>query len=163
MQCYLWRSSEYNNVWSAPEVAETGQPSLSGDIYSLGVVFFELFAGVLPMTNRVTQRIDLPCSSFPLRDLILPCVDENPMKRPQIEDILFSYDTYSALGLNDILKKIMTGIRSKLVKTDSLPKSTKWDDDDEINGLYLLLSKQENGQLLKNLIKDESELLRYLY
>lgn len=68
-------------LWMSPEVKK-GVYGLSADIYSFGIVLFELFCGpILPYWNSHTQSLLLP-HNFNACSLVMPCVNVNPAARP---------------------------------------------------------------------------------
>lgn len=88
--------------WMAPEVI-TNQPySLEADIYSFGIVMWEILAREMPYNNLNPMRIPMEVvkgtrpniSQIPstcpssLKDLIRACWDQNPSKRPDFRRIL---------------------------------------------------------------------------
>lgn len=101
-ESYFWGSPFY----ISPEQAQGESPSIASDIYSLGVVLYELMTGVLPITGAsVTELLNnhinatpTPPKSInekipaPLNDLILRCLQKDPKKRyrsiSQVRDIL---------------------------------------------------------------------------
>lgn len=73
-------------LWMAPEV-KRGVYGQSADIYSFGIVLFELFYGpLLPFWNPQTQSLRLPYH-FKSAPLVLPCINANPMARPSAMQI----------------------------------------------------------------------------
>jgi len=46
-------------LWMAPEV-KGGVYSFAADIYSLGIVFYEIFQGVLPPIDEKTREVHIP-------------------------------------------------------------------------------------------------------
>lgn len=67
-------------LWMAPEV-KRGQYSFPADIYSLGLVLFELFEKKLPFFDQVRQIVVLP-NSFQSASVVMPCLNQVPEKRP---------------------------------------------------------------------------------
>ena len=67
--------------YTAPEQLEKGECSVPADIYSLGVILYELVTGGRfdPVNARSVLRARAPEWS----DIILKCVERDPAKRPQ--------------------------------------------------------------------------------
>ncbi|CAG8444836.1 13208_t:CDS:1 [Dentiscutata heterogama] len=87
----------------APEILSFQSPySQSGDIYSLGIILWELVCGIPAFSNRahdVNFIADIcnglrpkTCHFAPLtyNDLLRRCWDQNPLERPTINEILDS-------------------------------------------------------------------------
>lgn len=73
-------------LWMAPEV-KSGMYNFTADIYSYGVVLFELFEGpLLPHWNQQTQTLTL-APPFKSSSLVLPCVNRDPTARPTAKQI----------------------------------------------------------------------------
>jgi len=86
--------------WMAPEV-KTGVYSFPADIYSLGLVLFELFEKKLPSFNDYTQVTSLP-AKFQSSPCVLPCVNPDPKNRPKINQLI------------DVLEGLIKGIVSRV-------------------------------------------------
>lgn len=76
-------------AYMAPEqhkgVSETTRRS---DIYSIGVVMFELFTGHLPGASPKSELASDPSMTQALSEIILRCMEKDPAKRPQsVEDV----------------------------------------------------------------------------
>lgn len=69
--------------WMAPEV-KRGQYNLPADVYSLGLVLFEIFEKKLPVFDQIRQTVVLP-SSFQSASVVMPCLHPNPERRPTSE------------------------------------------------------------------------------
>lgn len=71
-------------TYSAPELTDgVGDATISSDLYSFGVVMYELFAGENPVA--VPEALNRFPASLPklLQSLILQCLAKTPSRRPQ--------------------------------------------------------------------------------
>lgn len=64
-----------------------GQYNLSADVYSLGLVLFEIFERKLPHFDQARQTVVLP-PSFQSASVVMPCLDPTPERRPTCEQVL---------------------------------------------------------------------------
>lgn len=70
--------------YRAPEIAEGGPPSAEADIYSTGVILYEMLSGRSPTGERPTPLSDLrPDVSRDLTDAIMGCLERGPDWRPK--------------------------------------------------------------------------------
>jgi hypothetical protein len=77
-------SSSPGPRYRAPEVTEGGPPSPESDIYSAGVIFYEMLGGRSPSGERPTPLADLrPEVSRDLTDAIMGCLERGPDWRPK--------------------------------------------------------------------------------
>ncbi len=91
-------------AYASPEQAVNDPATQATDIYSLGVVYFELLAGRLPFessnSNELFKKVIegptpdiknyVPNIPEKIRDLIMKCIDRNAKNRPQTCPILFN-------------------------------------------------------------------------
>uniref|UniRef100_UPI00398F69A1 tyrosine-protein kinase Src42A-like n=1 Tax=Pristiophorus japonicus TaxID=55135 RepID=UPI00398F69A1 len=102
-------NSQFPIKWTAPEVAITNQVSMKSDVWSFGIVLFEITTyGKVPypgMSNRmalleVVQGYRMPCPHGcpqPIYNIMRECWNEVPSQRPlfstlklQLEDIIIT-------------------------------------------------------------------------
>jgi serine/threonine protein kinase len=91
-------------LWMAPEVIKNEPYDLSADVYSLGLIFYEILTGKLPydglnqmqllmhvvMQNKrpdidTDLRLDIPIA---VTNMIKLCWDANPGRRPRIDQVI---------------------------------------------------------------------------
>eukprot|EP01122_Echinamoeba_exundans_P009577 TRINITY_DN3422_c0_g1_i1.p1 TRINITY_DN3422_c0_g1~~TRINITY_DN3422_c0_g1_i1.p1 ORF type:complete len:924 (+),score=140.10 TRINITY_DN3422_c0_g1_i1:50-2821(+) len=73
-------------LWMAPEV-RAGQYDYSADVYSLGLVLYELFENKLPFYDQMRQCVILP-KQFQSASVVLPCVAAKPSSRPTAAQVV---------------------------------------------------------------------------
>jgi serine/threonine protein kinase len=74
-------------LWMAPEV-KRGIYNFSADIYSLGLVLYELFENKLPYFDQVTQSVVLP-PRFQSASVVFPCLNTmRPEARPSAAQLV---------------------------------------------------------------------------
>lgn len=85
----------------APEIFENGKYTNKCDIWSLGIVFYQLLYGIVPFHPKrggledLIQLLKNGKLEFPkevqvsaeAKDMISKCLDKNPVKRPQASDL----------------------------------------------------------------------------
>jgi DNA-directed RNA polymerase subunit RPC12/RpoP len=136
---YDWRSeniSKITRTWASPnyvspEKVSSGQENYYGDIYSLGISFFQLLTGKFPfehpdMQTMVRMRLEQdppdpkgirPEIPLKIAKLILAMIERNPDKRPSYREIISEIE--ETLKLSDGIKKIpdTAAPKKKIAKT----------------------------------------------
>eukprot|EP00026_Physarum_polycephalum_P000670 Phypoly_transcript_00671.p1 GENE.Phypoly_transcript_00671~~Phypoly_transcript_00671.p1 ORF type:complete len:807 (+),score=131.97 Phypoly_transcript_00671:1680-4100(+) len=130
--------------WTAPEVLAGKGHSEASDVYSFGIVLWEIFHRETPykgkepmlvvMEVQANMRPILKLDLEPaIRDLIIECWNENPAVRPKFDDImnrlrdLNSQSPMSAYGLHESIHgDAPTGV-VYLVATEVLGANEMWD------------------------------------
>eukprot|EP00644_Phytophthora_capsici_P000218 jgi/Phyca11/100027/e_gw1.4.960.1 len=86
--------------WMAPEVLTSQKYSISADIYSFGVIVWEICEGSAPFKDLTPAQIPLavvqerrrpiisPKTPLPLRDLIQRCWQHEPTHRPTAAEVV---------------------------------------------------------------------------
>ena len=73
-----------STAYKAPELSEGGSPSPQSDIYSAGVICYEMLSGRTPSGERPTALADLrPDVSRDLTDAVMGCLEKGPDWRPK--------------------------------------------------------------------------------
>eukprot|EP01126_Amoeba_proteus_P033942 TRINITY_DN3356_c0_g2_i8.p1 TRINITY_DN3356_c0_g2~~TRINITY_DN3356_c0_g2_i8.p1 ORF type:complete len:329 (-),score=74.18 TRINITY_DN3356_c0_g2_i8:193-1179(-) len=102
----------------APEV-KMGNYGPSSDIYSLGLVFYELFERKLPSYDSRTQVAVLP-ERFMSAPVIFPCIKSMPQQRPVIDQVLVALDklirSAVAVAQNQLTPEVQTICRNEAQK-----------------------------------------------
>lgn len=129
-------------LWMAPEV-KMGMPyDFSADIYSLGLVLFELFEMKLPHYNQMTQSVELP-HSFKSSTIVLNCIARNPKLRPNASAVVGI--------MNKMIRNVLSKVRNlldtdeeTLIKIKAMNLKEGQDETEaELLALYMhLLQKQ---------------------
>jgi len=128
-------------LWMAPEV-KLGMYSYSADIYSLGLVLYEIFELRLPDFNPYQQTIVLP-KYFQSAPVVYPCLDRNPNNRPSCPEVVAALDK----TINNILQTVRRLLPQEDIELLSQLSSGSSKDslESDIQKLYrLLLNKNPN-------------------
>eukprot|EP01125_Pyxidicula_operculata_P019552 TRINITY_DN709_c5_g1_i2.p1 TRINITY_DN709_c5_g1~~TRINITY_DN709_c5_g1_i2.p1 ORF type:complete len:563 (-),score=165.05 TRINITY_DN709_c5_g1_i2:16-1704(-) len=141
--------------WMAPEVKRGNYYSFSADIYSLGVVFYELFELSLPLYDESRSTILLPNHTFQSSSVVLPCLHINPLKRPtasQVVEVLNSMFTSMIMEVKKYYIALSPSHKQELElilssSSSSSSSSTQCDGEglssNEIMKVYWFLSKKQ--------------------
>lgn len=109
-------------AWSAPEVLMGGRCSEKVDIFSFGVVLWEIVTGESPSRGRLRQvRVPDECSEA-VADLISACMEADPSSRPSASDIV---DMLSATGNEAALRSAADRRKEKRSEIHLGPGSAK--------------------------------------
>ncbi|RAL44016.1 hypothetical protein DM860_014153 [Cuscuta australis] len=84
-----------NLIYMAPEIKKDSLASKKSDIYSLGIIWFEIFSDFESISERYREIQNLKMNtkdaagwSKNLWSLLMSMLDENPSERPSAERIL---------------------------------------------------------------------------
>lgn len=124
-------------LWMAPEVKKGLPYDFSADIYSLGLVIYELFENKLPHYNQITQTTELP-SQYKSKYIVSKCVTMNPKERLTASQVVDH--------LNLLITNILTHVKDLLPKEDEkairdilAKKKGKDSIDEELGVMYKYL------------------------
>jgi serine/threonine protein kinase len=95
-------------LWMAPEV-KRGVYSFSADIYSLGLVLYEIFEYQLPYYDLITQSVHLP-AQFQSAPVVRPCVSLRPDSRPTAVKVVNV--------LNQMIRNVLEKVKDVLPPED---------------------------------------------
>jgi len=99
--------------WAAPEVINKGQYSVKSDIWSFGIIVWELATYELPFADiehkeiassiKDGERVEIPddCNDI-LRGIMVNCLIEHPDSRPTFESIQISLETHLTTRPNSV-------------------------------------------------------------
>jgi len=125
-------------MWMAPEVHKSYNYSFSADVYSLGLVLYEVFERKLPAWDNFRQCVVLP-QNFQSGSFIIPCLNLKPQLRPTADEV--------CKVLDKMIRNVVLSIINLLPQTEqeSLKKEAAGDLEQEIQLLYrLLLTRPAN-------------------
>uniref|UniRef100_A0A6B2L6E5 Protein kinase domain-containing protein n=1 Tax=Arcella intermedia TaxID=1963864 RepID=A0A6B2L6E5_9EUKA len=130
-------------MWMAPEVKMSNNYSFSADVYSLGLVLFELFENRLPEWNAARQCIMMP-PTYESMSFVSPCINPQPRARPTADEV--------CKVLDKMIRNVVVGVKKNLPDNDQFKASG--DSEDEIQALYRDLVKRPpqevDGLILKS-------------
>jgi len=115
-----------SRLWMAPEVKMDNYDPLKSDIWSIGIVMYEILNGQLPQYDQDDDIAFLPfAEDYIGKSMIVSCVNKKIKNRPNANELLVSLDNW----IEDIIKCFI-----------KCPKEMKENDDDIIE-LYEFLVK----------------------
>lgn len=141
---YLNTANSGTPLWMAPEVKKGLPYDFSADIYSLGLVIYELFENKLPHYNQITQTTELP-SQYKSKYIVSQCIKTNPKERLKAHQVIEQ--------LNLLITNILTRVKDLLAKEDEKAirdklskKKGKDSIDEELGVMYkYLLTKDPDA------------------
>lgn len=128
--------------WMAPEVMFNQPYSLPADIYSLGIVFYELFEKKLPQYDHDRRTILLESYNFMSSGIILPMLNLEPTNRPSSMNI--------AERLDFILRMVLYQLDNNIGFDQSL-------DDWFVNNGYVSTPNNGADQIICKLLHEKFE------
>lgn len=135
-------------TWIAPEVFEDNEFTTKSDVFSFGLLIFEIFAGYQLFTGfnfvQMKEFIKNECikNAFPeefpniLKEIVIQCLRFDPVSRPSIEEVYESF-----IKLNSSVDDV---------------------DFDEINNFIEKINKSEKKHLSIINLNDKSEFSYYI-
>lgn len=155
----------------APEIIRGHPHSQAGDIYSLGIILWELVCGVVAFADRshdVHLILDIfdglrsqTCHFFPpvYNDLLKRCWNQDPLKRPSIKEVLESIE-FLCFHRKQVDVKNNTVEGSKLFNVKRLTIFRKYLHNDENNrfGNY----KEGNESVRRQLVNSQNATITYI-
>jgi len=120
-------------LWMAPEVANSSNYSFPSDIFSFGVVFFEIFNEKFPEYNTTLKRvvINSDCIGY---SIIKECTTLEPEKRPTASQVIDSLD---------LLITTFTKSVAKVVATSYPGDAKNFPMEDDVSTWYNILLKYD--------------------
>ena len=116
--------------WSAPEVLNHGIYDLSADVYSFGIVLWELLTHQIPyhgmpihkiadsvISHNLRPPIPETCPYF-LRNLLNICWHENPKRRPTFQQLAKDFDKFNQQYLPSTKQKVTSHRRGKAPESE---------------------------------------------
>jgi len=135
-------------LWMAPEIRSGNYYGFPGDIYSLGLVLYEIFECRLPDFNQFTQQVILP-QSYKFYNVIHPCVRVDPQRRPKVNDLVKE--------LNDAIHVVMTAVYEILPDNEKQNITIEETTELTLGNLYRYLVLKEDQTSCEKLINDAIE------
>eukprot|EP01121_Diplochlamys_sp_Union-15-3_P018244 TRINITY_DN6607_c0_g2_i1.p1 TRINITY_DN6607_c0_g2~~TRINITY_DN6607_c0_g2_i1.p1 ORF type:complete len:621 (+),score=110.51 TRINITY_DN6607_c0_g2_i1:54-1916(+) len=133
--CLGYTANSGTPLWMAPEV-KTGQYDFSADVYSLGLVFYELFETRLPHFDIETNSVVLPPNFWCAR-VVLPCINPDPSKRPKADKVVLFIDSLIRNSIENGLQHL-----TKEERITIFGKETLDDREKELKQLFSYLRNQ---------------------
>jgi serine/threonine protein kinase len=113
-------------AWQAPECLSRGKSTTASDVYSLGMILWELFTDKRPYADKTQaaivklvqsgQREDLSGLDAPLAQLIESCWSEDPLARPGLPALLKKLRAYEPPELPDPETLYQSGVAHERAK-----------------------------------------------
>eukprot|EP01128_Nolandella_sp_AFSM9_P007384 TRINITY_DN4027_c0_g1_i1.p1 TRINITY_DN4027_c0_g1~~TRINITY_DN4027_c0_g1_i1.p1 ORF type:complete len:777 (+),score=148.30 TRINITY_DN4027_c0_g1_i1:242-2332(+) len=121
-------------LWMAPEV-KGGVYNLPADVYSLGLVLYEIFEGKLPAYDQVRQKVMIP-RSFQSASVVLPCLNHMPAKRPTSTQVVTVLDKMINNVVASVKKQLPQSEQDQLAQERGSSNVGGSDVDEELLLLY---------------------------
>lgn len=134
-------------LWMAPEVKMGNNYNVSADIYSLGLVLYEIFEKQLPIWDPIRQCVQIP-PMFQSAPLVLPLISVNPQSRPTADQVVDSLDKY----IFETVTAVKKFVSPEHYEAKGEYNSTEEKENEESRNLYKYLigrSKEEVDGLIE--------------
>lgn len=161
----------------SPEQARGGYVDDKSDIYSLGIVMYEMITGVVPFDadNHISvamkqiqekpippsQRVNNLKISPALEDIIMKCLEKSQSYRFQnVEEFLNTLNIINGYKRNDILRNNEKLIDSPTIVMDKIDKNNDNKQEDEENVIDINLIDENSNKAFREFFgedKDHSE------
>mmetsp|Transcript_8005 Transcript_8005/g.8836 ORF Transcript_8005/g.8836 Transcript_8005/m.8836 type:complete len:582 (+) Transcript_8005:61-1806(+) len=142
-------------LWMAPEV-RTREYGFPADVYSMGLVIYEILVGKLPRWNRVKKKAEVP-THFLGSEILLPTLHHDPEDRPSSHFFLELLDKW----IEDILQNVYDKLKDtpfykkQVLSRMEKGKSKNPDElDNALNDLYNYLLKFDPEGKMVNRMAD---------
>lgn len=156
----------------SPEQARGGYVDDKSDIYSLGIVMYEMITGVVPFDadnhisvamKQIQEKPILPSKkesniniSPALEDIIMKCLEKNQSYRFQnAEAFLNSLNSINGFVRNDILMKKEENIESPTIILPKIENDIENNPEDEKNVIDINLIDENSDKAFKTFFSDE--------
>jgi len=123
-----------SKLWMAPEVKSNVYDPKASDIWSMGIVLFEIFNSSLPDWDVEEEIAVLPEEDYIGKELVTKCVIEAVDQRPLAHEILEALDSW----IENILHHIF---ESNILQEKKIKKMRRENDDDIIELYNYLVTK----------------------
>lgn len=134
-------------LWMAPEVRNGDTYNLPADLFSLGIVLYEIFENCLPNYNQKERAIEINDIQFPSACLVIPLLNLDPSLRPTAES--------TARKLDFLLRFYMEKLGDTTIDKESImtsPVGTLSRETQILNSILI-----EGFEVIMNLVDDDTE------
>jgi len=123
-----------SKLWMAPEVKTNDYEPKASDIWSMGIVLYEILTGILPAWNEEEELAIIPTDEDYIgKKIISRCVVRDPETRPLSFVILEALDSW--------IESILTSIYMSDIKEKKIDKMRRENDNDIIELYNYLVNK----------------------
>jgi len=144
-------------LWMAPEVKLGGNYNLPADVYSLGLVFYELFEKKLPLWDGTRQCAQLP-PNYLFAFMVVPLINVNPQLRLTANQVVDMLDTLIFTLVTNV-KKFVSPEHYEVKEEFKTPEEKETAESKQLYKYLLSLPKDEIDILMS---KESSLLNSYL-
>uniref|UniRef100_A0A6B2KYU1 Protein kinase domain-containing protein n=1 Tax=Arcella intermedia TaxID=1963864 RepID=A0A6B2KYU1_9EUKA len=112
-------------LWMSPEVAKGQSYSFPCDIFSFGVVCFEIFNETLPEYDMATQQVVIPQDCLGSA-IIKECIRINPDRRPTATKLIGSLDMFITTFTTAAARVVLSKHNGNISELPKLEDVTAW-------------------------------------